>query len=1059
MRLVCLNVHGLTGQKLLHLLSWLQETHADGAILTETQTPSDPEDLLRHQPGAGAIWPGARFFHCPGSGHTLGITVVFGPSVLVTDVAPFVDLDSGGRILRLDLQLCSQPICLVAVYGPTATAERGAFFEETLPQHLPADGRPLLLTGDFNCVVDVLDCVQPPAAPPPATNTRLIGGTQLRVLMASYQLHDVWRDAHPNLREHTHWSQLANSGGRLDRWLASSSFLHTFQASCSILPSTSIATDHLPVLLSTRLASYHGPRRGKGLQAFPLLLLNMGGAVAELASMVSDTASSILLADEGDVLVLWDQAKERLRTASLHIFRKHQRIRQLAARQADAAAQLARRRLAQASPVQDFSALLLDVQRTAAAATEAWQVLAGRAEHSSNILEHLFGDQSSFFFHQKARSPHPPVVIKQLNRPGRQPDDPPGTADLSTTAGVTLALDYATRFYSSSSACGLFRPRSDVDAASQDSLLASLEHRLSPDTAALAEGLDGDSLLSTEELELALQMVKRGAAPGVDGLPYEFYRAFRQVLLPVLVRVFNAAFKDTSRASPLAPFLLGILCLIPKPGQGLCELTFFRPITLLNCDAKLVMSVMANRLQRPLDYVIDITQSAFLRGRDISDNVRYHLGLSARLRELGLPGWLLHSDLTMAYDTVDRGWLTRAMTALGFKDTGIVRWCRILMAGSCSQVRVNGFFTAPFSNSSGIPQGSSKSCSDWAIVLQPFMANLNSLRSQGRITGFALPHGQPAPASLAFADDTKIVVVHPEVDGPEIASAFRTGFAAGLPSQSIPKTKLVHLHGNIPPAMDPALHTHHEATGYKLHPLGQPHRLLGVPLSNDPDQCAEEAFGHLEGSMLAAAAAWAPLKLNVFGRAHVAMQCLASKCLFQANFRAPPPGTLDGLQRVINRFVATSSRPEEEVPFNGSLFPRFAISVLPVNKGGIGLPNLAAHTTAMLAKTSWLLFRHTSHPWQTLFRHEVAAASPAVPGHPRGYHSLITAPPGFQMGEAATPLVRESASAFAQLHLQRVVPPDQQDFNSVLLELTFNNPLPDSPPILLSTVSSAAAQS
>jgi hypothetical protein len=88
----------------------------------------------------------------------------------------------------------------------------------------------------------------------------------------------------------------------------------------------------------------------------------------------------------------------------------------------------------------------------------------------------------------------------------------------------------------------------------------------------------------------------------------------------------------------------------------------YRPITLLNCDVKLIMLIMSNRLQRPLDYLVDIVQSAFLRGRDISDiSVRYHLGLRARLHELGLPAWLLHSDLTKAYDSVNRPMLLRTM--------------------------------------------------------------------------------------------------------------------------------------------------------------------------------------------------------------------------------------------------------------------------------------------------------------------------------------------------------------------------------------------------------------
>ena len=117
------------------------------------------------------------------------------------------------------------------------------------------------------------------------------------------------------------------------------------------------------------------------------------------------------------------------------------------------------------------------------------------------------------------------------------------------------------------------------------------------------------------------------------------------------------------------------------------------------------MYIIANRLNRPLDYVIDITQSAFLSGRDISDNVRYNLGMAARFRELGIPAWLLDSDLTKAYDSVYRSWLSTVAARLGFEATGVVRWFQILMAGSESAVRINGFISSFFTSSNGLPQG------------------------------------------------------------------------------------------------------------------------------------------------------------------------------------------------------------------------------------------------------------------------------------------------------------------------------------------------------------------
>ena len=102
--------------------------------------------------------------------------------------------------------------------------------------------------------------------------------------------------------------------------------------------------------------------------------------------------------------------------------------------------------------------------------------------------------------------------------------------------------------------------------------------------------------------------------------------------------------RSINREAPLARALGGTICLFRKAGKPADELGSYRPITLQNADVKLVMLVLSTRLQRPLDHVISISQGAFLQGRDISDNVRYVLGLRARLQELGLPAWLLQSD-------------------------------------------------------------------------------------------------------------------------------------------------------------------------------------------------------------------------------------------------------------------------------------------------------------------------------------------------------------------------------------------------------------------------------
>jgi exonuclease III len=266
---VSFNPHGLTGPKLVSILSWLREIHADGAILTETQSPSDIADLLRTQPGAGAIWPGSQIFTCPGSSHTEGVCIILGPAATLSNPIRFTAFPDHGRILRLDLNVIGIPVCLIGVYAPTLPTLRTAFFSNTLRSSLPTDGRPLLVTGDFNCVLSPLDCFYPPGRALPANNTRLIGGSALDEIMTLCQLQDPWRQANPALRAHTHWSAPASSGGRLDRWLVSSSFLNHFAVSSSILPAAGIRPTTNQSLFISNAGMWTGPPVVKVFWASP----------------------------------------------------------------------------------------------------------------------------------------------------------------------------------------------------------------------------------------------------------------------------------------------------------------------------------------------------------------------------------------------------------------------------------------------------------------------------------------------------------------------------------------------------------------------------------------------------------------------------------------------------------------------------------------------------------------------------------------------------------------------------------------------------------------------
>ncbi|KAK3509542.1 hypothetical protein QTP70_001623 [Hemibagrus guttatus] len=114
-----------------------------------------------------------------------------------------------------------------------------------------------------------------------------------------------------------------------------------------------------------------------------------------------------------------------------------------------------------------------------------------------------------------------------------------------------------------------------------------------------------DRELTLAELHKALQGMENGRAPGIDGLPVEFYKAFWAVIGQDVLEVLN----DSVNVGQLPlSCRRAVLTLLPKKGD-LTHLKNWRPVSLLCTDLKLLSKALASRLTKVMEQITHQDQS------------------------------------------------------------------------------------------------------------------------------------------------------------------------------------------------------------------------------------------------------------------------------------------------------------------------------------------------------------------------------------------------------------------------------------------------------------------
>ena len=297
-----------------------------------------------------------------------------------------------------------------------------------------------------------------------------------------------------------------------------------------------------------------------------------------------------------------------------------------------------------------------------------------------------------------------------------------------------------------------------TDLSAQQSLLSSLDRQLPSEAQQACEATEQG--ITLDELQAALKLSARGKKPGSDGLPYEFFSQFWEVLGPELLAVLQDAFEAQHGLCLPTSMTQGVVTLLYKGKGSKALLDSYRPITLLNSDYKLLAKALATRFGPALQHVVDPTQTAFVPGRWIGDNVLCHSEEVEYLQQTGQPGCMLFLDFSKAYDRLSRPWVLDCMSNMGFGERAC-KWVSIMLENTSATAAFNGWHSSSFPERSGVQQGSPLSPLVYVLAAQPLASHLRHQAQQGVIRPITMPDGQPAPVSHQHADDTTLHVLQP----------------------------------------------------------------------------------------------------------------------------------------------------------------------------------------------------------------------------------------------------------------------------------------------------------